>query len=377
MRKVMKFFLLLTIIAMYSACSNNSTQSDFDDTDPQRPIEQPDDDPNPPGGSAATVITISGFSGNRTLTDGPADQAEFGFPRDLLMDDEWNLYISDSGNRAIRMMTPDGVVTTFAGTGEFGNEDGPRNEATLGSPNQMVWHENGDMYFTDRTTHFVRKISSDGIVSTIAGTGARSSVDGPVDRATFELPNGIVIDADGNIYVSDTGGNTIRMITPDGNVVTVAGSGEFGFAEGNARNAAFRWPGSMIMDGEGNIILSDIRNHMIRKLAPNGDVMVIAGTGERGFADGEALQAQFNDPGALLLADNGSIYVADIRNHRIRKISADGVVTTIAGTGEEGFTDGPALEATFNAPFGLAFDQDGNLFVSDLENNRIRKIIFE
>jgi len=268
MKKVMKFFLLLTIFAMYSACSNNSTQSDFDDTDPQLPVDQPNDDPNSPGGSSATVITFAG-TGERGTNNGPIDQATFNWPKNLLFDGQWNLYISDSSNDLIRKINTDGVVTTFAG------------------------------------------------------------------------------------------------------------SGEFGFAEGNGTEASFRWPTCMAMSNSGDIFVSDHRNHMIRKITPNGDVTVVAGTGERGYVDGEALNAQFNDPSCLAIADDGTIYVAESQGHRIRKISNTGVVSTVAGTGEEGFNDGPADEALFNIPYGVIINENGNLLVSDLLNNRIRKIIFD
>ena len=376
MKKVMKFFLLLTIFAMYSACSNNSTQSDFDDTDPQTPVDQPNDDPNSPGGSSATVITFAG-TGERGTNNGPIDQATFNWPKNLLFDGQWNLYISDSSNDLIRKINTDGVVTTFAGDGRRGHEDGPAAEATFFHPNGIAFNSDGDMFVADRFNSRIRRISTDGEVTTYAGTGVRVSRDGTASTASFELPDGLVIDSDGNVFVADMDGNRIRKISADLQVTTFAGSGDFGFAEGNGTEASFRWPTCMAMSNSGDIFVSDHRNHMIRKITPNGDVTVVAGTGERGYVDGEALNAQFNDPSCLAIADDGTIYVAESQGHRIRKISNTGVVSTVAGTGEEGFNDGPADEALFNIPYGVIINENGNLLVSDLLNNRIRKIIFD
>ncbi len=368
------YLLVALLFFLLTGCSDNSTQGDLNDPDPQPPVDQPNDDPNPPGGSSATVITFAG-TGERGTNDGPAAQATFNWPKNLLFDDQWNLYISDSSNDLIRKINTDGEVTTFAGTGERGHRDGPTAEAVFFHPNGIAFHPNGDMFVADRFNSRIRRISTDGEVTTYAGTGARFSIDGTAAAASFELPDGLVIDSDGNVYVADMDGNRIRKISPDLQVTTFAGSGEFGFAEGNGTEVSFRWPTCMAMDSSENIFISDTRNHMIRKLTLNGDVTVIAGNGERGYADGAALSAQFNDPACLAIADDGTIYVAESQGNRIRKISNTGVVTTVAGTGEQGFNDGPADEAMFDAPYGIIINENGNLLVSDLLNNRIRKII--
>ncbi len=370
------YLFVVVIFFLLAACSDSSTQSDPDGPDPQRPVEQPDDDPVPPGDDSVTVITFAG-TGDVGRTDGPAAQAEFNWPRNLLFDDQWNLYISDSSNDVIRKINTDGEVTTFAGSGGRGHQDGPKGDAMFFQPNGLAFHQNGDLFLADRNNHRVRRISPDGEVTSYAGNGARLSIDGAAASASFELPDGLVIDSEGNVIIADMDGNRIRKITPDQQVTTIAGSGEFGFANGNGTEASFRWPTSIAIDGDGNIFISDTRNHMIRKLTPNGDVTVVAGNGERGYADGEASQAQFNDPHGLAVANDGTIYVAESLGNRIRKISTSGIVSTVAGTGEKGFKDGPADEAMFDSPVGLVINENGNLLVSDLLNNRIRKIVFE
>jgi len=375
MKRTLKSLLILFIVFAYYSCSSST---DSVPETPENPNRNGDPvDPTGPGGEAsATVITFAG-TGDAGFQNGPANQAQFHFPRNLLLDDKGNLYISDDLNAAIRIINSDDEVSTFAGTGERGHRDGPKDQAMFFSPNGMAIHQNGDIFLADRNNHRIRRISIEGEVTTYAGNGARFSIDGAAASASFELPDGLVIDSEGNVIIADMDGNRIRKITPDQQVTTIAGSGEFGFAEGNGTEASFRWPTSIAIDGDGNIFISDTRNHMIRKLAPNGDVTVVAGNGERGYANGEALQAQFHDPHGLAIANDGTIYVAESQGNRIRKISTSGMVSTVAGTGEKGFKDGPADEAMFDSPVGLVINENGNLLVSDLLNNRIRKIIFE
>jgi sugar lactone lactonase YvrE len=213
-----------------------------------------------------------------------------------------------------------------------------------------------------------------GQASTIAGTGAPGVDDGPRWSASFDDPFGIAIDRRGNIIVSEGGAsNRIRRITQAGNVETLAGSDE-GFADGPAVEALFNTPSAVAVDPGGGIIVADTSNNRIRRVAPNGSVTTIAGNGSAGFRDGPAGEAQFDGPVGVAIDHQGNIFVADTYNDRIRRISIAGDVITTAGSGLPGFVDGEAEAARFDTPSGVAVDQEGNLFVADTGNNAVRKV---
>lgn len=213
-----------------------------------------------------------------------------------------------------------------------------------------------------------------GHVATIAGAGFPGVEDGPARSASFSDPFSIAVDRRGNLYIADGGqSNRIRRIKPDGNVDTIAGSSE-GFADGGAFQAQFNTPSGIVIDRKGNIIVADTSNNRIRKLAADGKVTTLAGSGAAGYRDGLASDAEFDGPIGLAVDPQGNVFVADAYNDRIRKISTDGNVTTIAGTGAPGFSDGQAASAAFDTPSGLAVDNDGNIFVADTGNHAVRKI---
>lgn len=214
-----------------------------------------------------------------------------------------------------------------------------------------------------------------GLVTTIAGTGAPGTDDGQALGAKFSDPFGIAVDKRGNVIVADAGqSNSIRRVTIDGKVETIAGSSE-GFADGKAKQAQFNTPSGIAIDNGGNVIIADTSNNRIRRLTTDGtEVVTIAGTGDAGFKDGPRGQAQFDGPLAVAIDKNDNIFIADAYNDRIRKISKDGLVTTIAGTGASGFRDGEGSSASFDTPSGVAVDKEGNVFVADTGNRAIRKI---
>lgn len=263
-------------------------------------------------------------------------------------------------------------VSTFAGNGIAGKTDGPAASAQFDHPNGIAFDKAGNMYVSDWSNHVIRKINTAGIVSTFAGTGVAGYQDGPATSAQFFEPWGLAIDASDNIYVGDAKNNRIRKITPTGIVSTLAGSGGAGFADGAGAMAMFYYPSAVGVDAAGNVYVGDGNNHRIRKITPSGVVSTLAGTGVSGLADGAVTSASFNVPNCMAVSPSGDVYVTDVWNHAIRKISG-GVVSTLAG-GSIGSSDGKGALASFNNPHGIFLDADGNLFVADTENNRIRKI---
>jgi sugar lactone lactonase YvrE len=216
-----------------------------------------------------------------------------------------------------------------------------------------------------------------GKVITIAGVGYPNVADGIASQAAFSDPFGIVVDSKGNIIIADSGAsNRIRRITPQGNVETLAGSDE-GFADGNALQAKFNTPSGLAVDTDDNIIIADTSNNRIRKLDKKGQVTTIAGSGIAGYKDGAAADAMFDAPIGVAVDEQGNVFVADTYNDRIRKISKDGQVSTVAGSGIAGYKYGQALEASFDTPCGIAVDKQGNLFVADTGNRAIRQITLQ
>ncbi|WP_229418134.1 NHL repeat-containing protein [Massilia sp. Root351] len=213
-------------------------------------------------------------------------------------------------------------------------------------------------------------------VTTLAGDGLAGAVEGnmPLTVARFADPYGVAVDAAGNIYIADAGDNNrIRKLTPGGATSTLAG-GKEGFVDGPGAQARFNTPSGIAIDAQGNLYVADTGNNAIRKVAPDGTVSTLAGNGAAGTADGKGKDAQFNGPVGVAVGDDGVVYVADTYNDAIRRIAPDGAVTTIAGSGAPGDADGPALNAGFDTPCALVLDGDGGLLIADTRNNAIRKL---
>ncbi len=230
------------------------------------------------------------------------------------------------------------------------------------------------LYFNIKTKKIPTSREAVGQVTTLAGAGYPGLEDGTAFEAAFSDPFGIAVDIRGNVLVADGGeANRIRRITPEGKVDTVAGSSE-GFADGRAASSEFNTPSGIATDKRGNLFIADTANNRIRELGANGEVSTVAGSGARGYRDGPASEAQFDGPLAVALDGQGNVYITDSYNDRIRRVSIDGEVTTVAGTGTPGFSDGPALSAQFDTPAGIAVDEQGNVYVADTGNHAIRKI---
>jgi streptogramin lyase len=322
--------------------------------------------------SDTTIIAGSDSAG---FANGAGSVARFNHPFGLTFDKSGNLYVADQGNQLIRMITPSAVVSTYAGTvGITGFINGASASSSFDKPFSVAADTLGNVYVADAGNNVIRLISASGTVSTFAGTGIAGAANG-TDTATFNSPIGVAVDLSGNVYVADYENDLIRKITSAGVVSTIAGKiGVTGVADGLDTAARFNLPESLAVDASGNIYVADNGNNMIRKITPAGMVSTIAGNGQPGFADGSGTSASFNSPFGIAVDANGNIYVADSGNNRIRKITPAGAVSTFAGSGIKGANDATGAAATFNTPSGVAVDAAGNVYVADENNNLVRKI---
>ncbi len=325
--------------------------------------------------SEIEVSTIAG-SGVIGFADGIGTAAQFRSPQGIVVDDLGNLYVADSDNYILRKITSNGEVSTLAGVGrELGDIDGTGSEARLSGINAIAFTTSGDMLVTDTNNHKIKKITTSGVVTTFAGTGLNGSNNGPALSATFQQNTGVVIDSQGNVYIVERNKHNIRKISASGEVSVFAGDSGGNTTDGNGTDASFTFPYGIAIDADDNLYVTDGGNHLIRKITPNADVTTIAGS-TIGFSDGQGAAAQFNSPTGIVVDKQGNIYVSDTSNDVIRMITPDGLVSTFAGSGE-GFGDGEASIAQFKFPKGITIDALGDLYVADQGNHRIRKITQE
>jgi len=292
----------------------------------------------------------------------------------VAVDNYGNVYISDTGNNRIRKIDPSGKIHTIAGTGIAGNTDtGIATTTQLNTPQAVVLDENGNVFFSDQNR--VRKVTPDGTISTIAGTGAGGSKDTGIATSSQLYPAGLAIDKLGNVYISDSVNNRVRKVTPDGSIFTIAGTGKAGITDtGIATTSQLSVPIGIAVDSSGNVYIADSDNHRIRKVTPDGNISTIADTGAAtNFPVLDMLQVSFYN--GLTVDNLGNVYVADIANDVIRKVTPEGTISIIAGTGKDGSTDtGIATTSQLSGPAGLAIDNLGNVFIADMSNSRIRKV---
>ncbi len=334
--------------------------------------------------------------------DGPASNAEFDRPAGIAFDEAGNLYIADSGNHRIRRISPGGDVTTVAGSGKSGAVDGPALSAEFRTPVDVTFGPDGTLYIVDSEASQVRSLGADGMVRTVAGFDVGSCQadrkapnppslpaecdalstgqpfqDGPAAQAVFAQPTSAVVLQDGSILVADASNNCIRKISNDGIVSTFAGTRSPGAKDGAAAEAQFFSPVDMALTPEGSVIVTEAGNH-VREISKAGVVRTVAGAvglGDGSFQDGQGSSARFNSPGGLAVAPDGTIFLADTQNERVRSVAADGTVTTIAGIGGQGFATGDGSQAQFSLPTGMAVAPDGTLRLADFNLNRIFSLV--
>lgn len=300
-------------------------------------------------------------------------------PKGVAVDTEGNTYFSDTRHQIICKIAPSGTVTVIAGsTSRIGSADGPNSAARFHNPQGIAVDAGGNIYVADSGNNTIRKVTPAGVVTTLAGQpGTVGSDDGKGGAARFNYPNSVAVDNSGNVYVADLYNNAIRKITPNGRVTTLAGmAGEFGRVNGTGTNAHFNAPVSVAVDSSGNVFVADMFNNAIRKITPDGTVSTFAGgmSYAAGNADGAGSAAQFCHPRGLAVDGSDNLYVADADNNTIRRISPAGNVVTLAGLpGQSGCADGTGKATRFWHPVSIALDHGGEVYVTDLDNAAIRK----
>jgi sugar lactone lactonase YvrE len=369
-----------------------------------------------------TVKTLAGGVGNAGYANGTNAVARFSNPQGVTVDASGNIYVADTGNQVIRRVTAAGLVSTVTnGLARFpspravaadkagnlvvadndsqtisriaarggvtvlagrasthGSAEGQGGAARFNRPCGIVVEHSKRLTVTDNFNHTLRTVTPDGVVTTLAGRAfSMGSADGKGDAARFFWPSGAAQDGAGNVYVADAGNHTIRKVSPEGVVTTLAGgAGTNGWADGTGGRARFAWPADVALDGAGNLLVADRANHVIRRVAPSGEVTTVAGgAGKAGRADGVGGSARFNNPSGVAVDAVGTVYVADTGNHTIRKITPGGEVTTLAGcAGMKGGADGQGSLARLNGPSDVTADAAGNVYVADRDNHLIRRV---
>jgi len=334
-------------------------------------------------GSAFSDNAIGGvittFAGNGTAgysgDGGPATSAQLNFPTGIATDTFGNLYIVDYQNNRIRKVTPGGVISTVVGngTGGFSGDGGLATSAMIYQPEGVAADRNGNLYIADAGNNRIRKVTPGGVISTFAGNGTAgySGDGGPAVSAQVSQPEGLVVDAAGNLYIADSENNRIRKVTPSGVISTVAGNGAVGFSGdgGPATAAQLSFPLSVALDTAGSLYIADTNNNRIRKVNTGGTIATVAGTGTFGYSGdgGPATLAEIAQPEGVALDGAGNLYIADTFNNRVREVNSGGTIDTAAG-------NGISSSSQLSFPLGVAVDGAGNLYIADTHNNRIQEV---
>lgn len=329
------------------------------------------------------VVTIAG-SGEFSSTDGSALEAGVAGPTGIFIDHGGTIFFTQADTPVVRKITQDKRVITVVGKIRRGHKDGPVGEALFKETRAVAVGRDGTIYVGDHTNVGIRKVSPEGMVTTIAGPLHGKFIDIKGHERSYWIGLQFCFDLGGNILFGTTMYPTyILRVTPGGVVSRIAGNGKSGYVDGKAENSEFGMPSGIAFARDGSIFVADGSNlyrpgnNVIRKISTDGIVSTFAGSGKSGLKDGSAREAEFNSPMALALDAKGNVYVSDTGNHCIRMVTTDGTVKTIAGIpGKPGFSDGPGKNAQFNTPMAITIDGRGNLLVADRDNHRIRKIVF-
>lgn len=335
-----------------------------------------------PGGTLTVVAGNSrpGFSGD----GGPATLAQLNGPQGIAVDPFGDIFIADTGNHRVRVVTPDGLMQTLAGTGQPGLYpiNGPATQSPLNSPGGVAVDAAENIYIADSGNHLIRIVTLDGNINAFAGVSYPGFTGdaGSALIANLYGPQDVKVGSNGTVYIADTGNARIRAVTPDGVINTVAGNGSLGFKGdgGAATSASLSQPYAVTVDSKGQLYIADLGNLRIRKVDASSNITTLAGTGFPGFAgDGKpATSATLTLPSGVALDASGNVYIADQWNLRLRKVDSSGNINTVAGNG--GFTysgdGGPATRAQLNTPLGVAVDPAGNLYIADSRNRVVRKV---
>jgi len=324
---------------------------------------------------AISTYAGSGVAGSSNGTSGNPQTAEFHSPEGIVFDSKGNMFIADRDNQVIRKIAPSGVVSVFAGAvGVTGAANGAASIARFHTPIRLAIDAGDNLYVADRDNARIRKIDSSGYVTTIAGTTAGSG------STQFNWPVGVAVSSTGDsVYVADSKNHRIQKLIRTGGsgpytTSLLAGQLTHGYHNGTGSAAQFYYPSGVDLDNSGNIIVADRYNHCIRKITKTGSVSLLAGIPDTSYdVDAPALKATFDQPYGVSVANDNCIYIADIGYHNIRRLSKDGFVSTIAGQDHSGFADG-SFGSLFNVPTSTAIDGSGNLYITDVSNNRIRKL---
>jgi sugar lactone lactonase YvrE len=322
--------------------------------------------------------TITTFAGGGVGDGGPAVNAAVNNPSAVAVDTAGNLYITDSGNNRVRKVSTSGTITTVAGNGTpgFSGDGGPAADASLNNPSAVAVDSAGNLYIADAHNHRVRKVSVSGTITTIAGTGGfgYSGDGGSATSAELYFPQGVAVDAAGNLFIADTNNDRVRKVSVSGTITTVAGNGSSGDG-GPAIDASLSFPQGVVVDAAGNLYIADTSNHRVRKVSVSGTITTIAGVGSSGYSGdgGSAIDATVFFPRGVAVDAAGNLFIADTSNHRVRKVSVSGTITTVAGNGSSG-DGGPAIDASLSFPQGVVVDAAGNLYIADINNHRVRKV---
>jgi sugar lactone lactonase YvrE len=332
------------------------------------------------------ITTVAGGRIGYSGDGGAATNASLYFPVGVAFDAPGNLFIADQYNNRIRRVDTNGIITTVAGKrggGSYSGDGGAATNASLNYPTGVAFDAFGNLFIADQYNYRIRRVDTNGIITTVAGkSGSGYSGDGSAaTNASLNYPTGVAFDSFGNLYIADPYNNRIRRVDTNGIITTVAGKSSSGYSGdgGMATNASLFYPSRVAFDSFGNLFIVDNSNNRIRRVDTNGIITTVAGNGTNGYSSdgGAATNASLYYPADVAFDAPGNLFIADQYNNRIRKVDTNGIITTVAGNGGSAYPGdgGAATNANLNRPFGVTFDTFGNLYIADNQNNRIRKVL--